>query len=180
MTGIFCPSCGKEHQTNDRYCTYCGADLENVILKFKGERLPVSYNNGKTQRVQVVGTDPESFQGSTKRVPRKRTRNTLGVLTVLLILAIIAVGLVYYFNPDFFNFFSIDTFDTFLYIEIGLGILLILTLFPTMIASNRYSSGGRSTCTSGRRYNRSSDYYFWDCLISCLCYGFLTGLCDRD
>ncbi len=177
MSDIFCPSCGKEHTSNKRYCTYCGADLEPVILKFKGEKLPVSYNNGKTQRVQVVGTDPDSMGGPAKGIPRRRTRNSLGIFTVLLIIALVAVGLIYYFNPSFFEFAGIDRFDTFLYIMIGLGVLLVITILPTMIASNRYRSRGRSTCTS-RRYD--SSYYFWDCLTTILCYGFLTGLCDRD
>ncbi len=180
MTEIYCPSCGKEHKSNNRYCTNCGADLENVILKFKGDKLPVSYNNGKTQRVQVVGTDPESYQESVRRVPKKRTRNSFGGLTVLVIMAIIAVGLIYYFNPGFFDFFGIDTFHTFLYIEIGLGILLIVSFIPMMITSNRIHSRGRSTCTSGNRYSGDTSNIFWDCLTAFFFISCLTDLCDRD
>lgn len=180
MSDIYCPSCGQEHTSNNRYCTNCGADLENVILKFKEKKMPVSYNNGKTGRVQVVGTDPDNFQGPTKRIPRKRTRNSLGVFTILIILALVAVGLIYYFNPEFFDFLGYDRFDTFLYIMIGLGVLLVLSFLPMMIASNRYRSGGRSTCTSGRRYYRGSGSAFWDCLTTYLFISCLLDFCDRD
>jgi hypothetical protein len=44
MSSLYCPKCGKEHITADRYCQYCGADLENVILKFKQKNLPVRFN----------------------------------------------------------------------------------------------------------------------------------------
>lgn len=41
---LYCPKCGKEHKTADRYCQYCGVDLENIILKFKQKNLPVRFN----------------------------------------------------------------------------------------------------------------------------------------
>ena len=37
---LYCPKCGKEHKTADRNCQYCGADLKNIILKFKQKNLP--------------------------------------------------------------------------------------------------------------------------------------------
>jgi len=180
MSDIYCPSCGKEHKSNSRYCTNCGADLENVITKFKGEQLPVSYNNGKPQRTQVIGSDPEGFQEPTKRVPRKRTRNSLGGLTVLIIMALVAVGLIYYYYPEVFDIFPIARSEAFLYIMIGLGVLLILSFIPMMVASNRIRSRGRSTCTSGGRYYGSNRSVFWDCLTTYLFISCLTDLCDRD
>jgi len=41
---LYCPKCGKEHKTADRNCQYCGADLKNIILKFKQKNLPVRFN----------------------------------------------------------------------------------------------------------------------------------------
>ena len=180
MAEIFCPSCGKEHQSNNRYCTYCGADLENVILKFKEKQMPVSYNNGKTGRVQVVGTDPESYHGPTKRVPRRRTKNSLGVFTVILIMALVAVGVIYWNNPSVFEFGGYVASEIFMYIMIGLGVLFFLSFLPMMVASNRYRSGGRSTCTSGRRYYRGGGSTFWDCLTTYLFISCLLDFCDRD
>ena len=32
MSGeLFCPKCGSKHDTSDRYCQYCGEDLEEII-----------------------------------------------------------------------------------------------------------------------------------------------------
>lgn len=43
MAALYCPKCGKKHLVVDRYCQYCGEDLENVILRLKRKNLPIKY-----------------------------------------------------------------------------------------------------------------------------------------
>ena len=43
MNELFCPKCGKKHFSANRYCQYCGKDLENVIIRFKQKNLPIKY-----------------------------------------------------------------------------------------------------------------------------------------
>ena len=81
---VYCPSCGKIHETESKFCEYCGEDLEAVILKFKTKRLPIKYD------VEVDRIQPER--------PRK-ARNY--VLLYLLFLTLISFTIwmgVYAFN----------------------------------------------------------------------------------
>ena len=45
MSGLFCPNCGKQHNTPERYCSFCGEDLSEAILQYKNKRLPVKLNH---------------------------------------------------------------------------------------------------------------------------------------
>lgn len=45
MSGLFCPNCGKQHNTSERYCSFCGEDLSEAILQYKDKRLPVKLNH---------------------------------------------------------------------------------------------------------------------------------------
>ncbi|NPD87677.1 MAG: zinc ribbon domain-containing protein [Asgard group archaeon] len=45
MTVIHCPKCGKKHIAVDRYCQYCGKDLENIILMLKRKSLPLRFQS---------------------------------------------------------------------------------------------------------------------------------------
>ena len=38
MSQIFCVKCGKAHTTNEKYCEYCGTNLEPILLKFKQQQ----------------------------------------------------------------------------------------------------------------------------------------------
>ncbi len=49
MSDLFCPKCGSKHDTNDKYCQYCGEDLEEIILEYKSKKLPIRYQNGTAQ-----------------------------------------------------------------------------------------------------------------------------------
>ena len=224
MTDIYCPSCGKEHTSNERYCAFCGADLEPIILKFKEKHLPLSFNNGKKQkipddpktpdewelrrqevlrikqaneeekikstyrtipsyptsgRVHTVGKDSEDLQERLKRIPKKSTRNALSILIILLIIAIIALGVVYYYNDDFFGG-ELEGFGNFIIIEIGLSILLIIFIIPFTIISSRIKTGGRKSCYYSES-RRNKDYYAEECaaeaFFAALCCG-LSGCRD--
>jgi hypothetical protein len=49
MSGVFCPNCGNKHEKSGKFCQYCGANLEEVILDYKNERLPVKYQSESAQ-----------------------------------------------------------------------------------------------------------------------------------
>jgi uncharacterized OB-fold protein len=41
---VFCPECGKAHESESKFCQYCGYDLEAAILRYKNKRLPIKYD----------------------------------------------------------------------------------------------------------------------------------------
>ena len=43
MSEIFCPNCGSKHTAKGKFCEFCGSDLEEVILEYKNQELPVRY-----------------------------------------------------------------------------------------------------------------------------------------
>ncbi len=49
MSGVFCPNCGKQHESKERFCEFCGEDLSDVIIQYKNKKLPVKleYNEPK-------------------------------------------------------------------------------------------------------------------------------------
>jgi len=56
MSGeLYCPKCGSKHDTSDRYCQYCGEDLEEVIVQYKSKQLPIRYQNGSAQSGPTQG-----------------------------------------------------------------------------------------------------------------------------
>lgn len=52
MTEILCTGCGKNHRSNSRYCEFCGKDLEDVILRYKEQHLPIKLNNNSTKEIK--------------------------------------------------------------------------------------------------------------------------------
>ena len=46
MKDFKCPNCDVVHTSNNRYCSSCGEDLEEAILEFKENRLPIVFFNG--------------------------------------------------------------------------------------------------------------------------------------
>ncbi len=42
-SGIFCFNCGQKHESQGKYCAYCGTDLEKKILDYKNKNLPIRY-----------------------------------------------------------------------------------------------------------------------------------------
>ncbi len=68
MSEFFCPSCSKKHLSNDRYCSFCGYDLEQLILEYKDRHLPVKLNNHKEEKT------------TTFFCPKCKHENTLGEL----------------------------------------------------------------------------------------------------
>jgi len=57
MNYPICPNCEKEHSSNDRFCSYCGEDLEEIILAFKEKQLPVSFNNNNKRAKETFSLD---------------------------------------------------------------------------------------------------------------------------
>ncbi|NPD88917.1 MAG: hypothetical protein HGN29_09330 [Asgard group archaeon] len=44
MSELYCANCEKLHESESRFCEYCGFDLKEAILRFKQKRIPVKYN----------------------------------------------------------------------------------------------------------------------------------------
>ncbi|MHA1516181.1 MAG: hypothetical protein ACTSPF_11660 [Candidatus Heimdallarchaeaceae archaeon] len=57
MSGLFCPSCEKEHTSNTKNCEFCGTNLESVILEFKQKNLPVKFNKSYNSSTNVQKKD---------------------------------------------------------------------------------------------------------------------------
>ncbi len=78
MTKLHCVSCGKVHNSNNRYCEFCGYDLEDEILRFKQKQLPIKYENSKTsQKASEEGKQlqgMEFYQHIKKTEKRRRAR----------------------------------------------------------------------------------------------------------
>ena len=79
MANLYCPSCGKQHNVSNRYCMYCGQDLEKIIQRFKDKRLPIKYQTESRQRgpyqqdSEMSGTyytDPLEDRGYRRRSER--------------------------------------------------------------------------------------------------------------
>ena len=43
MSELYCANCGKVHESESKFCEYCGFDLKEAILRFKQRRLPIKY-----------------------------------------------------------------------------------------------------------------------------------------
>ncbi|MHA1258531.1 MAG: zinc ribbon domain-containing protein [Candidatus Heimdallarchaeaceae archaeon] len=52
MSEIYCPECGAKHDSDKRFCENCGKDLEEVILKHKGKKLPIQYSTADKEGSQ--------------------------------------------------------------------------------------------------------------------------------
>ncbi len=84
MSEIFCPNCGSKHTAKGKFCEYCGTDLEDVIVEYKSQELPVRYQ----APVQQSGpTTPQYQQQYSQRDSyddrRHRRRGDGGFLDVL-------------------------------------------------------------------------------------------------
>ena len=44
MSELFCANCGKVHESESKFCEYCGFDLKEAILRFKQKQLPIKYD----------------------------------------------------------------------------------------------------------------------------------------
>ena len=93
MSGeLFCPKCGSKHDTNDRYCQYCGEDLEDVIVQYKSKQLPVRYQNdtvrsGPTRTTTQYSGSHDArvdYDDDYSRRGRRRYRDDGGFFDVLL------------------------------------------------------------------------------------------------
>lgn len=44
MSGVYCPNCGKLHESAGKFYVFCRNDLESLILEYNNQRLPVNLN----------------------------------------------------------------------------------------------------------------------------------------
>lgn len=88
----FCPNCGSRIQTEDRFCTQCGADLEQFSVQPETEEL----KNTVAEPEQPVGRE-ELPVGR----PMKKKKAGRVILYLLFIAVIVVVGYkVYFLNKD--------------------------------------------------------------------------------
>ena len=90
MSGVFCPNCGKKHDTTGKYCQYCGQDLEEVIMRYKNENLPVRYQASSDQSEtyhsgpQQSGPYQTTYDDSYDRRSRRYYRESDGFFDCLM------------------------------------------------------------------------------------------------
>ncbi len=77
MSTFFCPSCGKEHKINSQFCSFCGEDLEDFILKFKEQHLPITIDSEKIDKAQPKDKWEESTQKVLKIKEQKKERERI-------------------------------------------------------------------------------------------------------
>ena len=107
---LYCTSCGKLHESESKFCQYCGYDLESAILRFKGKRLPIKFDQslppeekdkeleGMEFYKQVIKKEPPiddaEYTGKIRKIPRKSTRNILVAVVILIGMAVVATFIV--------------------------------------------------------------------------------------
>ena len=62
MKELYCPKCGKKHDSANKHCQYCGEDLEFIILKLKQKHLPIKY------QIETPHLDEEEMQEIEKNI----------------------------------------------------------------------------------------------------------------
>ncbi len=77
MSELFCPSCGKEHIGNERYCSYCNEDLEDIIIEYKDKQLPISIKNDKPKEVKPIDAWAERRETVLKIKEQERERERI-------------------------------------------------------------------------------------------------------
>ena len=80
MTKIFCPCCGNAHSSNKRYCSFCGEDLEEIILDYKNKHLPIAFNNDKLKKAQPIDEWDERRQTVLKIKEKEKARERIARL----------------------------------------------------------------------------------------------------
>ena len=112
---------------------------------------------GNRTRGDVVRKEMEIKQRpqKVKRIPSKRTINTLLTFTVSSMITIIVLGIIYYFSPDTFGSEEVS-FDNFILAEIVLVSLFVILLIIVGIFGFLYRTKGRSFCYIEQRYDYQS------------------------
>ena len=123
MSGIYCPQCGKLHESEGKFCEYCGYDLEDVILQYKDKRLPVRF------QYEPPPTQPLPPGQTIDTKPRKEFGKTRWFISIIVLL--IFIGLI--------TFASLSGVPIF--ISIILGILIYAGFLIGMITGPRRSVG---------------------------------------
>ena len=50
MSDLICPKCGKIHDSTEKNCAYCGENLEDLIVQYKNNRLPIKLSEPLPER----------------------------------------------------------------------------------------------------------------------------------
>lgn len=91
---MFCKKCGKELQEDAKFCTNCGAMVEELSQDANSENIKQGQDNSAGSTAQVVGEQPEAndFCELVPQKPKKKRGKKLLVIT-LLVIAVIAAFL---------------------------------------------------------------------------------------
>ena len=73
MSGLYCPNCGKLHESAEKFCMFCGDNLESLILEYKNQRLPVKIENTAPQRRIMSKDEYDRYYLKGKPLPKVGT-----------------------------------------------------------------------------------------------------------
>ncbi len=83
MSEIFCPNCGSKHTAKGKFCESCGHNLEDVILQYKSEKLPVRYQAPVQQSGPQAPQYPKQYRKRDYYDDRRYRRRDRGFFDVL-------------------------------------------------------------------------------------------------
>ena len=70
MSELLCPKCGKTHDSNEKNCMYCGENLEDLIIQYKTERLPIKSSEPIPERRIMTRDEYERYYKKGKPLPK--------------------------------------------------------------------------------------------------------------
>ena len=70
MSEILCPKCGKKHDSTEKTCMYCGENLEDLIIQYKNDRLPVKLSKPIPERRVMSKYEYEQYYKKGKPLPK--------------------------------------------------------------------------------------------------------------
>ena len=86
MDDFKCTKCRKPHESEAKFCFFCGADLEEAILEYKQQHLPVKFE----QKIppHLIEQEVERRRINEDKQPRVKIKPTkeiiiLGILTIV-------------------------------------------------------------------------------------------------
>lgn len=70
MSELICPKCGKKHDSSEKNCMYCGENLEDLIVQYKNDRLPVKLSEPVPERRIMTRDEYERYYKKGKPLPK--------------------------------------------------------------------------------------------------------------
>ncbi|NPD89770.1 MAG: zinc-ribbon domain-containing protein [Asgard group archaeon] len=77
MSDLICPKCGKKHDSSEKNCMYCGENLEDLIIQYKTDRLPIKSSQPVPERRIMTKDEYERYYKKGKPLPRIHEGSTV-------------------------------------------------------------------------------------------------------